>query len=162
MPLWTSTEVLPQPVPVVFAFLRSPANRTKLAPLSWSLQLVSGPELLERGSRMVLRGRRKGISQTSELEVTAFEQDCLLEEEQRRGPFRRWKQSFTFEAAPEGGTRLTEWIDWEKPGGMLGLLVSEAMIEEELRELETHRRSVLGRLLADAATPLAGEGRGGG
>lgn len=149
MPLWTCTDVLPQPVAVVFAFLQRPANRVRLAPPHWSLQLVSGPDRLGHGSRMVLRGRRHGISHTTELEVTAFEQDRWMEAEQRRGPFRRWKQTFTFEAAPEGGTRLTEQIDWEKPGGMLGLLVSIAMIEDELRELEAHRRPLLVRLLAE-------------
>jgi len=147
MPLWSRSDVLPQPPAVVFAFLQRPANRIRLAPPSWSMHLVSGPDRLEFGSRFVLRGRRKGISQTSELEVTAFEQDRLMEEEQRRGVFRRWKHTFVFEPTPEGGTCLTERFDWEGPGGMLGLLLTTATIEEELDKLHAQRQPLLPQLL---------------
>lgn len=149
MPLWTCTDVLTQQVAVVFAFLQRPANRIRLLPPDWGLQLVSGPECLTLGSRLVLRSRRKGISQTSELEVTAFEQDRLLRQEQRRGPFRRWQQTFTFDPTQEGGTKLEEQIDWEGPGGVLGLLLTAAAIEKELCELHAHRQPLLLRLLAE-------------
>lgn len=112
--------------------------------------MVSGPDCLTLGSRLVLRGRRKGVSQTSELEVTAWESDRLMQTVQRRGPFRRWRQIFLFDQAPEGGTLLEEQIDWEGPGGMLGLLWSTAVIEQEFRDLQAHRQSLLLRLLAEA------------
>jgi ligand-binding SRPBCC domain-containing protein len=134
---------------VVFAFLQRPANRVRLAPPHWCLQLLNGPERIELGSRLVFRGRRKGISQTSEMEVTGFEQDRRMEEEQRRGPFRRWKQTFTFEPTPEGGTQLKEEIDWEGPGGMLGLLLTSAVVEHELDELRAYRQPLLLRLLQE-------------
>jgi len=72
-----------------------------------------------------------------------------MEEEQRRGPFRRWKQTFTFVATAVGGTCLDERIDWEKPGGILGLFVTAAMIEAELQALHAHRQQLLPRLLQD-------------
>ncbi len=143
MPVWSCADVLPHPPALVFAFLQRPANRVRLAPPHWSLQLLSGPDQVALGSRLVLRGRRHGISQTSELEVTALEQDRLLEEEQRRGLFRRWKHSFTLEPTVETGTCLSERIEWEGPGGMLGLLLTAAAIERELHDYQAHRHSSL-------------------
>ncbi len=150
MPLWSRTDVLVQPPSVVFAFLQRPANRVRLAPPNWSMELVSGPDRLVLGSRYVVRGRSHGISQTSELEVTAFEQDRLQEEEQRRGLFRRWKHTFLFEPTVEGGTSLTERFDWEGPGGMLGLLLTTAKIERELDNFHNHRQPLLPQLLKES------------
>ncbi len=156
MPLWSCTDVFLQPPAVVFAFLQRPANRVRLAPPDWSLQLLSGPDRIEVGSVLIWRGRRKGISQTTELLVTALEQDRMMEEEQRRGPFRRWKQTFTFEAAAEGGTCLTERIDWEKPGGLLGLFVTESAVQQELLALQAHRQPLLAQLLAEERSGQGG------
>ncbi len=131
----------------VFALLRRPAVMVQLTPPEMHLQFESGPDELEFGSRLVLRGRRWGLPQRVESEVTGFEPDALLVLDQRRGPFRRWTHTQHLEPLPEGGTRLSERIDYEPPGGLLGLTVTAAFLERELSNLFAFRRQKFGELL---------------
>jgi len=149
MPQWVFSGVYPQPVSQVFAVFCRPANRVRLASAKLNMQLLDGPDCLRKGSRLTLRARRYGLSQTIELEVTAFTPEEILIEEQVRGPFRNWRQRYQFEPAPEGGTLLTETIDYEAPGGLLGLQITDKLIERDLRELYEQREPVLRQLLSE-------------
>lgn len=151
MPQWVFSGVYSQPVTQVFEVFCRPANRVLLAPAKLSVQLLDGPDFLQKGSRLSLRVRRSGLLQTIELEITGFTPAQTLIEEQVRGPFRSWQQRYQFEATPEGGTLLTETIDCEPPGGMLGLLVTAAVIERDLGELYAEREPLLRQLLAGPA-----------
>src|SRR5690242_11947780 len=117
-----------RPAAEVFAFFRRPASRLRLAPPELGLQLVEAPEQLELGSRITLRGRRAGVTQHLVSAVTQFEPGRSFVEEQQQGPFRRWVHSYCFEAQEDGGTLVTEEIDFEPPGGVLGLLHTAAKI----------------------------------
>ncbi len=148
MPQWVFRGVYPQPVAQVFDVLRRPANRVRLAPPALAMQLLAGPDCLEKNSRLTLQVRRAGLAQTIELEVTDLVPNTSLTEVQVRGPFRSWRQHYHVAATPNGGTCLTETIDFEPPGGLLGLLVSAAVIERDLRELYAQREPLLRQLLA--------------
>jgi ligand-binding SRPBCC domain-containing protein len=149
MPQWVFSGVYPQSAAHVFAVFSRPANRARLAPAKMSVELLDGPECVVKGSRLLLRVRRSGVSQTIELEVTDLLHGATLIEQQIRGPFRSWRQHYQFEPTAEGGTLLTETIDCEPPGGMLGLLVTAARIERDLRELYEQREPLLRQLLAE-------------
>jgi ligand-binding SRPBCC domain-containing protein len=137
---------LPIPVADVFGFFLRPANLLALAPPELRLELVEGPDLLELGARLTWKGRRWGIAYRLVTEVVALEPDGLIAEEQRQGPFRRWVVSRRFEATADG-TRLTEQIDFEPPGGLLGLTITAQAIEQELEAAFTHRARKLPELL---------------
>jgi ligand-binding SRPBCC domain-containing protein len=141
--------LIPWPPAEVFAFFLSPANLLALAPPDLHLQLVDGPERLELGSRVTWKARRWGIAQRIVVEVVALEPDAQLVEEQRQGPLRRWLHTRQFEAAADG-TRLTERIEFEPPGGLLGLTVTAAAVERELQAAFAHRAAKLPELLRGA------------
>jgi ligand-binding SRPBCC domain-containing protein len=149
MPTWSITTALTPPPAVVFAFFRHVNNRLQLTPPQWHSRLTAGPESLELGCRLVYQGRRWGVTQTLEVEVVELEEACLIIEEQRRGPFRRWRHSHHFEASSEGGTWLREEIDYLPPSGVLGQLLTTAFIERDLEELYRWRDPVLSGLLSD-------------
>ena len=131
MPTFQNQVILPCSPAEVFDFLRTPANRIRLAPPDSPLELLEGPALLEPGSRTTWKLRSYGFSQMVKLEVTACEPPTRLIEEQREGPLRRWVQTVTVTPAPEGAA-VHDQIDYEPPGGMLGFLVTAAKIEEAL------------------------------
>ncbi len=147
MPCFESTLSLAAPPVTVFARLRRPAVLLQLAPPELHLKLESGPDELALGARLVLRGRRWGVAQRVVSEVTALEPDTLLVLEQRQGPFRRWTHTQRLEALAEGGTRLSERVEYEPPGGLLGLTVTAAFLERELTNLFAFRRQKLAELL---------------
>ena len=133
MPTFANHLVLGCTAAEVMALLRDPRQRLPLAPPEWPLELVEGPSLLDNGSSTTWKLKRYGVSQTMVLEVTACDPPERLVEEQRTGPFRRWVHTITCTPHP-AGVLLEDAIDYEPPGGMLGLLVTVAQMEEMLTQ----------------------------
>ncbi len=131
MPQNERSLVVPGVLGEVFAFFLSPANLATLAPPEMRLQLIEGPDRLELGARVAWKGRRWSVPYTVVTEVTAFEPNALLGERQVQGPLRHWELTRCFEAVAEG-TRLSERVEFEPPGGLLGLTVTARAVEEEL------------------------------
>jgi ligand-binding SRPBCC domain-containing protein len=120
------------PPAVVFAFFRRPANVVAVAPADLPLRLVEAPEAPAVGERFAVEVRRFGLSRRIETEVLTVEEPSRIVERQAQGPFREWVLERRF-ADCEGGTELTETIAYEPPGGMLGLMLTPAAVEAELR-----------------------------
>jgi ligand-binding SRPBCC domain-containing protein len=142
MPTFTATAALACPVEELFEFFLHPAHLLLVSPPDWSLEIEEAPDRLQLGSRVVLRGRRWGVPQRIAGAVTVLEPPHLLTDEQREGPFRRWIHTHRFEPLP-GGTRITEAIEFEPPGGLLGLVVTVELVERELQDLFAYRTARL-------------------
>ncbi len=146
MPVFTNQVLLACSPEEVFEFLRVPGHRLELAPPEMPWELIAGPELLELGSRSTWKTRRFGVSQTMILEVTACSPPNRMVEEQRQGPFRRWQHELRLSSYEEGAL-LEDVIDFEPPGGMLGVLLTQTKIEEMLAHSFAWRdRGLLARL----------------
>ena len=83
-------------------------------------------------------------------EVTAFEPNVMFRDEQRQGPFGKWIHTHRFEEVP-GGTLVRDEIDFEPPGGLLGLVVTVKQIEKELEWVFAYREKKLQELLGTTA-----------
>jgi ligand-binding SRPBCC domain-containing protein len=146
MPHFETSTSLSLPIARVFDFLSLSANLVELTPPEFNVRLVEAPERLHLGARVVLQARRWGFSQRLVSEVTAFEPDHLLVDEQRDGPFRKWIHTHILEAVP-GGTRMTDRIEFEPPDGVLGFLLTPETILSELQDLFAYRERRLKELL---------------
>lgn len=146
MPLFEAVQDFPKPLAEAFDFFRRPANLVRVTPPELHMQLVEGPELVELGSRVTLRGRRWGVPQRVVSEISAFELNVRFMDEQVEGPFRRWTHQHSFESHGEG-TRVTDRIEFEPPGGVLGLLVTAAFVERDLKWIFEYRNKTLKELL---------------
>ena len=149
MPTFEMTVTLAAPVERVFALFLRPAVYLALLPPELHMVLVSGPEELQLGAITEVRGRRWGISQLMRTEVTELEHNVRLVQEQRRGPFTRWTHTQQFEALADGGTRLTDRVEYEPPGGILGLTLTARRIEQDLVWSLEHRQRRLIEVLAN-------------
>jgi ligand-binding SRPBCC domain-containing protein len=152
MPLFEAITFLSQPITEVFSFLSLPANLIEVTPPEFNLRVVEAPERLHRGARVVVQARRWGFAQRLVSEITAFEPDRLLVDEQREGPFAKWIHAHLLEAVP-GGTRMTDRIDFEAPGGMLGFLLTPQAITAELQEMFVYRERRFKELLGGNSVP---------
>jgi ligand-binding SRPBCC domain-containing protein len=150
MPRFERSLCLCRPPSEVLAFFLRPANLLALTPPELNLQFLDGPEVLTLGARLTWKGRRWGISRQVVTEITALEPDRLLIEEQREGPLRKWRRTLRFEPAAEG-TCVTETVEFEPPGGALGLVVTAGAIERELQAAFAYREQRLPELLGGAA-----------
>jgi ligand-binding SRPBCC domain-containing protein len=147
MPRFVTAVDLSVPLNQAFAFFRNPVNLIRVAPPALQLQLESGPAEVQLGSQMTLVGRRWGLRYRSVIEVIAFEPDACFIEEQMEGTFRKWIHAHRFRAFADGATRVLDEIDYEPPGGMLGLLLTPAAVEHELKEYFHHRNGALAEIL---------------
>lgn len=150
MPRFEASAIYSRPLPEVFDFFRRPANLVRITPPELHMQLTEGPEVIEHGSRIVLRGRRWGVPQRVVSEITLFEPNRGFVDEQREGPFRLWRHSHGFAETP-GGTRVTDVVEYEPPGGMLGLIVNAAFVERDLKWIFGYRDAKAKELLAPGA-----------
>ncbi len=137
---------LAAPPEVIFDFLCNPANLIEVTPAEYRARLVSGPDRLHLGARVVLEMRRFGVKQRIESEIVALELNKLLADEQRSGPFARWRHTHVLEPEVDG-TKMTDTVDYEPPGGMLGQLLAGPLIEKELREMFAYRAGRFAELL---------------
>ena len=146
MPVFESSVDLPRPLAEVFAFFLDPRNLERVSPPDLHLRVVEGPERLALSSRIVAAGRRWGVPQRIVSEVTAFEQGHSFTDTQVSGPFPRWVHTHDFEELP-GGTRVTDRIDYEAPGGVIGLVLTPAFLAEDLKRIYAYREGKLRELL---------------
>ena len=143
MPTFETSECYAATPARAFDLFRRTAERVRLAPPELRLQLEEGPAELQLGSRLTVRGRRWGVTQRMTSEITAFEEGALIVEEQRQGPFRLWRHTQRFEATPDGGVRITDVIEYEPPGGVLGRLATAEAIRGDLERAFAYRRERL-------------------
>jgi ligand-binding SRPBCC domain-containing protein len=146
MPRFETALTLVRQVEDVFDFFRRPANILRVSPPDLNLQILEAPELLELGSRIVLQARHWGIAQKLASKITAFEVNTHFVDELQEGPFRKWVQTHRFEAVSEG-TRLTYQVDFEPPGGILGMMMKASAIEKDLEAVCAFRAQKLQELL---------------
>ncbi len=147
MPVFTATQTFARPIAEVFDFFCRPANLPRVSPPELHMTVEQAPEQLTLGSRLVVKGRRWGLSQRVVSQVVEFEANVRFVDVQVEGPFRKFRHAHLFEALPDGGTRATDRIDYEKPGGALGLIATQAFIEKDLRWIFDYRRQKLAELL---------------
>jgi ligand-binding SRPBCC domain-containing protein len=140
MPSFSIVQRFPFPLPAVFDFFRRPGNVTAVAPPELNLTLVEAPATVVLGTFIIIQARRWGLSQRIVTEVVELEEERIIVEEQRQGPFRSWRHERRFGAVAEKETEVSERINYETPGGMLGLFLKPAAVEAELLLAFTYRQ----------------------
>lgn len=146
MAQFAKTMLFPRALQEVWDFFLRPANLVLVSPPQLHMKLVEGPERLELGARVVLKGRRWGVPQRVESQVVAFEPLVMFADEQRKGPFRKWHHTHRF-AAVAGGTQVEDLIEFEPPGGLLGLIATEGFVRKDLEWVFAYRAEKLRALL---------------
>jgi len=146
MPKFEDSVAYPRPLAEVFDFFRRTANLVLITPPELHMRLVEGPVLIEKGSRIVLQGRRWGVPQRLVSEIVAFELNRAFVDEQRQGPFRSWRHTHSFAEVPNG-TQVTDVVEYQPPGGMLGFIVTPALVERDLKWIFGFRNEKVKELL---------------
>ncbi|MEW1960156.1 SRPBCC family protein [Kineococcus sp. NPDC059986] len=111
----------------------------------------TGRRTLAEGEEVTFRAWHLGVRWTMTSRVTAVERPHRVVDEQVRGPFRRLHHEHLFTARP-GGTRMTDRMQVELPGGPLGALAVRLVAEPYLRRLLRRRAAHL-RAVAERVTP---------
>lgn len=146
MAIFQFETVLACPVQPVFDFLSRPANVARVSDPNLGLTLVDHPEVVQPGSSIEFQIVSFGQVHKLVYEVLTVQVPELIIEEQRKGPMKYWRQEHHF-LEEAGGTKLVDTVEFELPGGLLGLLLSEEKLMDQLEDGFFHRQQQLKRLV---------------
>jgi ligand-binding SRPBCC domain-containing protein len=129
-----------------FEFLARPANLLLVTPPDVSMTLVDAPERLTLGSKITAQVKKFGVPQKITNEVTAFEEGVSFVDAQVSGPFKKFVHTHRVEPTANG-TRIIDRVEYEAPGGLVGLLLTNKKIHEYLETLDVYRAERFKELL---------------
>lgn len=138
MPVFEAATLLACSPARVFEFLVRPANLVIVMPPELNLKLIDGPERLALGSTITVQGSRFGVPQKIASTVTAFEDGVSFTDAQVSGPFAKFEHTHRVEP-DANGSRMLDRIEYEAPGGIVGLYLTNARIVRELASTMSFR-----------------------
>ena len=94
--------------------------------------------LIGLGQQVTWKATHFGIPFTMTSTISAMERPTRFVDEQVRGPFARFRHEHRFESI-DGGTRMTDTIDFVSPLGPLGRLVDRVALERYMTKLIAER-----------------------
>ncbi len=138
---------IPRPLEEVFAFFADVRHLAAIAPPFLDLGWVTDPDRpIEAGSLIDYRVRLHGIPFPWRTRILAFEPPYALAYEQARGPCRRWRHDYRFEATP-GGTVLIDDVAYDPGWGLPGRIAHHLVFRRTVQVMFDHRARCIDHLL---------------
>lgn len=96
-------QTIEQPIAQVFAFFSDAHNLAEITPPWLRFEVLTpAPIAMQVGTRIDYRLRLRGIPLSWQSEITAWVPPRYFMDEQRRGPYRLWRHTHTFEETAAG------------------------------------------------------------
>jgi len=138
---------LPCAAEAAFDFLSRPENIRLISPPDMGLFFLDAPERLSLGARMRFKMLAFGVAREAVHEITQFEEQVSFIEQQVSGPLGHWVHEHRFETEEEGSVTLIDRIEFEPPGGIVGLMINAERILDNLDEGFGYRHDQLEKQL---------------
>ena len=137
----------PVPIETAFAVFEDPHNLAAITPAWLHFRITTpGRVVIRKGARIEYEIRWLGIPISWETIITAYQPPDFFADEQARGPYKVWRHLHTFEAV-EGGTMITDRVEYALRLGILGKIANSLAVERQLRGIFEYRGKELMRLL---------------
>ncbi|HSL34156.1 MAG TPA: NAD(P)H-binding protein, partial [Candidatus Limnocylindrales bacterium] len=134
-----ATQLIGRPLADVFAFFEKPGNLARLTPAGMRFEFLTEDLQMREGLEIDYRLRPLlGIPVGWRTRIDDYDPPNRFTDTQLRGPYRRWEHRHSFRAV-EGGTLITDEIEYELPFGVLGDLVHRLVVRGELERIFRHR-----------------------
>lgn len=130
-----------------FDFLILPVNIARISPPQIGLKFVNPPDALSFGVQFEVKVQAWGTVQTSVFEVIEFERPHCYIEKQFKGPMKSWIHEHRYTLNSDGQTIISNRIEFTPPGGLVGLMVTESKIIDNLEDGFYYRHQQLRKLL---------------
>lgn len=142
----TSTVLIDAPIEKVFFFHNDTSNLLKITPpnIKVTIESMGEPGL---GYEVILKVRQFGLfTMRWHVKITEYEPPTRMTDVQISGPFRSWKQVRSLRSV-DGGTELTDTVDYEPPFGVLGVLANALIIRRQITSMFAYRQAATKRIL---------------
>lgn len=137
------------PIDRVFHFHDDTQNLLRITPphIKVRIEAMGTPGL---GYEVALMVRMFGIIPMRwVVRITEYDAPVRMTDEQVSGPFRTWRQERLLRTV-EGGTELTDVVDYAPPLGWLGKLADAVIIRRQIRSMFAFRQQATKRILESA------------
>jgi ligand-binding SRPBCC domain-containing protein len=145
----------------LFPFFADAFNLEAITPPWLHFHVLSMPPIEMRSGLLIdYRLRLRGLPLRWQSEIQDWHPPHRFVDEMRRGPYRHWRHTHTFEPS-EGGTAMLDVVDYAVPGGSL---VNALFVRRDLLRIFDYRRQRLRELfpaqgaLAEGTSPAPAAG----
>jgi ligand-binding SRPBCC domain-containing protein len=139
---------LPLPIEPVFAFFCNVKNLDAITPPGVHFRVMTpAPIVLGVGALIDYRLRIRGIPIRWQSEITVWDPPVQFVDEQRRGPYRRWRHCHDFEAHA-GGTWVRDHVEYLARGWVCEPVLNRLLVAPDLRTIFAYRQKRIRDLLA--------------
>ena len=148
---------LPRPRPQVFAFFSDARNLERITPPFLNFQVLTGSPIdIRAGALIDYRLRLRGVPLRWQSEITVWEPPRRFADVQRRGPYRQWEHTHTFDDH-DGGTMVRDRVLYALPGpDLLTRAVNALLVAPDTRRIFAFRQAAL-----EACLEVRGQTRSG-
>ncbi|MBI1729205.1 SRPBCC family protein [Candidatus Acetothermia bacterium] len=141
---------LPASASEIFRFFSDAHNLETLTPRWLGFRVLTpSPIVLQKGAVIDYRLKLHGIPLRWQSEITAWEPPYRFVDEQRKGPYRLWIHTHTFESQ-KGGTLTRDDVEYAVHGGSL---IQRWFVQPDLRRLFAHRQQQLTKIFGNPPIP---------
>jgi ligand-binding SRPBCC domain-containing protein len=138
---------LPLDIARVFAFFADAHNLDLLTPPWLHFQILTPPPIrLGAGALIDYRLKIHKVPVRWQSEITLWEPPHRFVDEQRRGPYKRWVHSHSFEARDQG-TLIRDRVDYAVPGFVCEPLLHRFLVAPDLEAVFAFREQQIRTLL---------------
>jgi ligand-binding SRPBCC domain-containing protein len=137
----------PVPIEQAFSVFESPYNLAKITPAWLHFRITTaGRVVLRQGAEIEYEIRWLGIPVHWKTIFTRYEPPLVFEDEQAGGPYSFWRHRHSFQAV-DGGTIISDYVEYGLPLGILGRVAHTLTVEQKLRGIFEYRGKHLAPLL---------------
>ncbi|MDZ4780112.1 MAG: SRPBCC family protein [Planctomycetia bacterium] len=142
-------QFIPRSVEETFAFFSDAMNLEAITPAFLKFKILTpAPILLQRGTVIDYRLKIMHVPVRWQSIIETFEPNRRFTDTQLRGPYRRWHHLHEFTPV-EGGTLMTDCVDYEVPLGPLGSLAHVLFVNRSLQQIFDYRQTKVIELLGE-------------
>jgi ligand-binding SRPBCC domain-containing protein len=144
-------QVIPAPLEKVFDFFALAENLEKITPPSLRFRILTPtPIAMHAGTLIDYRLKIRGLPIRWRTLIEKWDPPRLFVDTQLKGPYTLWHHTHTFEALPDGRTRMRDLVRYQAPFGWLGLLTLPIFVMPEIERIFAHRRKVIAEVFPGA------------
>jgi ligand-binding SRPBCC domain-containing protein len=138
---------IPRPAPDVFDFFKRAENLETITPPWLKFKILTPqPVEMKQGAKIAYRLRLRGIPLTWLTEIALWDPPFQFVDTQLKGPYKLWQHMHRF-LPVDGGTRMTDRVDYALPFGVLGELVHRLVVARDVAKIFDFRASRIRELL---------------
>jgi hypothetical protein len=139
----TQKQVVPASLEVVWAFFSNAENLEQLTPPFLRFKILTPcPIEMKPGTLIDYRIKLFGVPLRWRTHISECHEPQRFVDEQIRGPYSRWHHEHSF-VAVDGGTEITDRVEYRLPLRGLGQMVHRVFIHRTLSDIFTYRASTI-------------------